>query len=283
VTGAAVAIFSLRGGVVRTSALVKRLASAILLLPLFVLLTLRGPAMLFHVLVVLVAAAAAGELARMFERAGRPHAGWLAVGLAVAMSGSFLAPGAPPVVLALGVMVALGASVANRTGPSIDPAASALLALAWIGWLVGHAILLRALPGGGALVLFLVGVTWFGETAAYAVGSMIGRRKLAPVISPKKTVEGAVAQVVASVVAALVLAPWLVPGWSLAVAAGVGLVLGVVGQIGDLAESVIKRSLGTKDTGGLIPGHGGMLDRIDSLLFNAPVLYQLIAFTGAPA
>jgi phosphatidate cytidylyltransferase len=132
-------------------------------------------------------------------------------------------------------------------------------------------------------VLFLVGVTWFGETAAYAVGSMIGRRKLAPVISPKKTVEGAVAQVVASVVAALVLAPWLVPGWSLAVAAGVGLVLGVVGQIGDLAESVIKRSLGTKDTGGLIPGHGGMLDRIDSLLFNAPVLYQLIAFTGAPA
>lgn len=267
----------------RTSALVKRLASAILLLPLFVLLTLLGPASLFHVLVVLVAGTAAAELVRMFERAGHPHAGWLAVGLAVVMSASFVVPGAPVVVLGLGVIVALLASVVNRAGPSIEPAGSALLALTWIGWLIGHAILLRELPGGGPLVLMLVGVTWFGETAAYAVGSTIGRRKLAPVISPKKTVEGALAQVAASVIAALVLAPWLAPGWSLAAAAGVGLVLGIAGQIGDLSESVVKRSFGTKDTGGLIPGHGGMLDRIDSLLFNAPILYQLISFTGAPA
>jgi phosphatidate cytidylyltransferase len=122
-------------------------------------------------------------------------------------------------------------------------------------------------------VLFLVGVTWAGESAAYLVGSSIGRHRLAPILSPRKTVEGAIAQVIISVAAAMALGYWLLPACGLMGAAGAGAVLGVIGQVGDLAESAIKRSIGTKDTGDLIPGHGGMLDRIDSLLFNAPALY----------
>jgi phosphatidate cytidylyltransferase len=139
--------------------------------------------------------------------------------------------------------------------------------------LLGYAIWLHGGASGPQLVLFLVGVTWAGESAAYLVGSSLGRHRLAPILSPRKTVEGAAAQVIVSVAAALLLSAWLLPGCSLVGAAGAGIVLGVIGQIGDLVESAIKRSIGTKDTGGLIPGHGGMLDRIDSLLFNAPALY----------
>jgi phosphatidate cytidylyltransferase len=153
----------------------------------------------------------------------------------------------------------------------------------YVNWLLGHAILLHALPAGASLVLFLVGVTWVGETVAYVVGSTVGRRRLAPVISPRKTVEGAAAQLIASVAAGVLLAAWLLPGCPVPWALGAGGLLGVVGQVGDLAESVIKRSVSLKDTGALIPGHGGVLDRIDSLLFNAPLLYVYAITTGCAA
>lgn len=157
----------------------------------------------------------------------------------------------------------------------------AFLALIYVGWLLGYAVLLRGRPDGAAVVLFLVGVTWAGESAAYCVGSLVGRHPLAPVISPKKTIEGAAAQVLASVVAAALLGHWLVPDWTLGRLVAAGGVLGVTGQVGDLAESVMKRSLRVKDTGGLIPGHGGMLDRIDGLLINAPVLVYFARWTGS--
>jgi phosphatidate cytidylyltransferase len=105
---------------------------------------------------------------------------------------------------------------------------------------------------------------------------------LAPAISPNKTVEGAAAQIAASLLGALVLAAWLLPEWSFARTLGAGLLLGIVGQVGDLAESVIKRSVGVKDTGDLIPGHGGLLDRVDGLLMNVPALYYYAAL-GATA
>jgi len=158
-----------------------------------------------------------------------------------------------------------------------------LLGLLYVSWFLGHALLLRHLADGAGLVLVLVSVTWVGETAAYAVGSWLGRHKLVPAISPGKTVEGALAQLVASIVAAVVFGPgWLLPSWTMGFAAGAGAILGVVGQLGDLAESAIKRSVGVKDAGGLIPGHGGVLDRIDGLLFNVPALYYYVRLgTGA--
>ena len=124
----------------------------------------------------------------------------------------------------------------------------------------------------------MLAVTWSGETAAYFAGRRFGRRPLAPRVSPGKTVEGGVAQVIASVAVALAGAP-LVPLLPRE-AAAIGLLLGVVGQVGDLSESFLKRSAGAKDAGHLIPGHGGLLDRLDSLLFNVPALYYWLYFAG---
>jgi phosphatidate cytidylyltransferase len=274
---------SVRGDAVPRSALAKRLGSAIVLIPVVIWLTLAAPAALFHAVVIAMATAATWELGRMFERAGRATHRWLGPALAAGVTASFLLPGGPVVALAVAVVVVLSAPLWRNEAPSTERATTTLLAVTYIGWLLGHGILLRELPGGGGIVLVLLGVTWVGESAAYFVGSTIGRRKLAPVVSPNKTVEGAVAQVITSVIGAMLLAAWLAPGWSATQAAAAGVVVGVIGQVGDLSESVIKRSVGTKDTGGLIPGHGGVLDRLDSLLFNVPALYYLVVITGGRA
>lgn len=287
---AGAASFFFRGDAVSTSGLWRRVASALVLIPLVAWLTLAGPAPVFHALVIAMAAAAAWELGRMFERAGRATHRWLDPTLAALVVASFLVPGgavvalsAPAAVLTVTVLVTLSAPLWRRTAPTTEAATTTLLSVAYVGWLLGHAILVRELPRGGALVLLLLCVTWAGESAAYFVGSAMGRRKLAPLVSPNKTVEGAVAQIVASIAATLVLRLWLAPEWPVLLAVGAGLALGLVGQIGDLAESVIKRSLGTKDTGGLIPGHGGVLDRLDSLLFNVPTFYYLVVLGGGRA
>jgi len=266
----------------------KRIASSIVLIPVFVWVTSGAPAWVFQLLVVAASAVACRELARMFERTGRPIATWLTVGVGAALTASFatsLYTGlgidghaarwmpTPELALLVGVGLICSAPLWSSGRPLVESTANTLFGAIYIGWLLGYAIWLQGRADGPQLVLFLVGVTWAGESAAYLVGSSVGRHRLAPVLSPGKTVEGAVAQVIVSIAAALALGFWLLPACGLLGAAGAGVVLGVVGQVGDLAESAIKRSIGTKDTGDLIPGHGGMLDRIDSLLFNAPALY----------
>lgn len=266
-----------------TAAVLKRIASAVVLVPLLVGVVTLGPPWLFDLLVVVVAALASRELAGMFTRAGRPLSPGLPVAGAAAVTASFATPGGPVPVLTLAVLAVLSAAVWRAGPPAVEPVAATLLALTYVGWLLGHALTLRRLPGGAMMVVFVLGVTWVGETAAYAVGSALGRRPLAPRISPRKTLEGAVAQVAASVTTAALLGAWLLPGWGLGRALGAGLLLGFVGQAGDLAESVMKRSLGTKDAGGLIPGHGGLLDRLDGLLFNVPALVYYVRMTGGVA
>jgi phosphatidate cytidylyltransferase len=261
--------------------MLKRVVSAAVLLPLFVLLLVAAPAPLFGALVLGVSAAAAWELGRMFTRAGRAAYPGLGVAAAFAVTLSFAVPGAPVIVLSAVVMLALSTPVWLGAAPSVEPVAATLLAAVYVGWSLGHALLLRGLAEGAWLVLFLVGVTWAGESAAYLVGSAIGRHPLAPVISPAKTIEGAGAQLVVSVLSALLLGRWLLPAWPAAFVAVAGAVLGTIGQLGDLAESFVKRSLGAKDTGALIPGHGGLLDRIDGLLFNAPSFYYCVKLWGA--
>ena len=284
---AAVASAGLLVGGARGPALLKRVASAVVLLPVLVLIVVKAPEWAFDAVVVLASAAALWELTRMLGQAGRPVYRRLGVAAGVAVTAAFAASQMvdPLMVPVAAVTVAAGlilaASLWQPGPPSLEPVANTLLAVIYVGWLLGHGILLHhASPRGDELVLFVLGVTWVGETAAYIVGSTLGRHPLAPTISPRKTLEGAAAQVVASLGTAAVLGAWLLPGCGGAVAILAGGVLGVVGQAGDLAESVLKRSVGTKDTGGLIPGHGGVLDRIDSLLFNLPAFYYLGMLAG---
>lgn len=121
------------------------------------------------------------------------------------------------------------------------------------------------------LVFLLLAIVWLGDTAAYYVGSRFGRRKLAPVVSPKKTWEGAAACLVTALVATALWSAWRLGrmDWGLLAVAAV---TSVAAQVGDLVESMIKRGAGVKDSGHVLPGHGGVLDRLDALLFAAPVL-----------
>ncbi len=293
-----VASVTIRGAVAGVPPAWRRVTSAVVLVPLFVWVTTSDVAWIFQATVVAASFLACRELARMFERTGRPIDTWLCVGVGTALTASFAtslyaATGfagralrwtpTPELVLTLGATLIFSAPLWTAGRPVVESTGNTLFGAVYVGWLLGYAIWLHGRVDGPGLVLFLVGVTWTGESAAYLVGSTVGRHRIAPVLSPRKTVEGSIAQIAVSIGAALALGLWLVPGCSAAGAAGAGAVLGVVGQVGDLAESAIKRSVGTKDTGSLIPGHGGMLDRVDSLLFNAPALYFYSLYTWCRA
>ncbi|HEY5649452.1 MAG TPA: phosphatidate cytidylyltransferase [Nitrospiria bacterium] len=153
-----------------------------------------------------------------------------------------------------------------------------LLGVMYVGWLLSHLVLLREFPGGENIILFLFLVNWTGDSGAYYVGKGLGRNKLAPRISPNKTIEGAFGGVAASLAAAWLGQSLLLPFLSLNDVVILGLAMGVLGILGDLTESVFKRSAGVKDSGGLIPAHGGILDKLDGLIFNAPVLYYYFSW-----
>lgn len=258
----------------------RRVLTAAVGIPLFVVIVVAAPRWAFTLLAVVLSGVAAWELLRMFERADRHVYGGLGVVATVAVTASFATPGMTAIVFTVAVAAAISAPIWVDAVPAVDPVATTLLAITYIGWLLGHGVLLAGLPDGPQLVLFLVFTTWAGETAALVIGSLLGRHPLAPVISPRKTVEGAVGQLVVSVLAGAALGAWLLPAWSMPTALLAGAVMGVGGQVGDLGESAIKRSLGAKDTGGLIPGHGGVLDRLDGLLFNAPALVYYASWVG---
>ena len=164
-------------------------------------------------------------------------------------------------------------------------------AITWLGALylgfgLGFQLKLFMLQGtlpktGSRLLLALFIITWFGDSAAYFVGSYFGKHKLAPKISPKKSWEGALGNIGGNLLGALLMKATVCTEWSAVDVVALALLLGVVGQLGDLVESTWKRSAGVKDSnaGGVaIPGHGGMLDRVDSLVFAAPVLYAYVHF-----
>jgi phosphatidate cytidylyltransferase len=150
-----------------------------------------------------------------------------------------------------------------------------VLSILYLGMTGAYLIRLRLdFPEGGRLVFFLLIVVWANDAGAYYTGRALGRTKLSPRVSPKKTVEGLVGGLVTCLVAAWLLKVFLIPEFPLHHALAAGLMLGVAGVIGDLVESVWKRSAHIKDSGSLIPGHGGFLDRVDSVFFNAPILYS---------
>jgi phosphatidate cytidylyltransferase len=171
------------------------------------------------------------------------------------------------------IPVAFGLTLAQPR-PSVGGMAITLLGIYWIGFAFAAAVLLRALPhGGGVVVAVLVG-TFLGDTGAYLGGRMIGRRPLAPSISPNKTVEGLLIGMVCAVLGVWIVSlyeEWLPATHALVLGVGVAL----AAPVGDLFESFLKREAGTKDTGRLFGAHGGALDRLDAVLFTAVVGYYI--------
>jgi phosphatidate cytidylyltransferase len=151
----------------------------------------------------------------------------------------------------------------------------------YIGWLLSHFVALRGLESGRDWVLFALFVTFASDSAAYFIGRAWGRHPLAPDISPKKTLEGAIGGVIGAIIASLLLVMLLDLPIGYGAAILLAIAVSVFGQIGDLFESLFKRNMGVKDSGNTIPGHGGFLDRMDSVVFAGVVVYYyVILFIG---
>jgi phosphatidate cytidylyltransferase len=193
-------------------------------------------------------------------------------------------PGLVPVPPVPAITVAIAAAALSRAramSTSVPAAAATLFAAAYVGALGGTMAALRVLEpasDGAWRVTLLLAIVMTSDTFAYFTGSAFGRHKLAPLVSPGKTVEGLAGGLVGGVVAALVVRQFGLPQLPLMAAIGLGIVVSAFGVAGDLVESLIKRWSGVKDSGRLFPGHGGMLDRLDSLLFGAPVLYYYFLY-----
>lgn len=260
------------------SALKLRVLSALALVPLALLLVVLG-GWSFAALVALVVVLMAFEWARLSAaRFGRWHgrlAGAVAL-LAGLFATALTVVGRPLEAVgcvALGIVLAGAiALVAGTRGA----AGWASLGVGLVGLPAVALIWLRAIPEQGpSLLLWLLIVVWTTDTAAYFVGRRFGGPRLAPVISPGKTWSGLGGGIVGAAVASVVTA-WVIGSERLVQAAGLGALFALLAQLGDLLESALKRRAGVKDSGALIPGHGGIFDRIDGLLLTAPALALLL-------
>jgi phosphatidate cytidylyltransferase len=183
-----------------------------------------------------------------------------------------------PIAILLLVMINLALVALASARPSADTLTKVptnLMALIYVGLPLGTLAWIRVYLGPAALT-WLIAVIALSDSAQYYTGRAFGRRKLAPLVSPGKTVEGGVGGLVIAAVAGGALARWAMPNLSLGVAVALALIIALFGMAGDLFESLLKRSARVKDSSGLIPGHGGVLDRIDAYLFAAPVFYAYV-------
>jgi phosphatidate cytidylyltransferase len=179
--------------------------------------------------------------------------------------------------LGLSAVVLAGATAGRQSGEALHDAAASAFAPLYIGLPLGLLAATRWTLGREAALLLILSVA-ISDTAQYYSGRLFGRHLLAPVVSPKKTVEGALGGFVGGVVALGVIGHWWLPYIALPWRIGLGLALVAAGIVGDLFESLLKRSVGVKDASTAIPGHGGVLDRIDALLFAAPVFYVFVRY-----
>ncbi|MDY0093942.1 MAG: phosphatidate cytidylyltransferase [Candidatus Vecturithrix sp.] len=200
--------------------------------------------------------------------------GWL-FSLSALVSSSFPVLSLTNFTLTLSVLAVFLYALLLRQSLSecISALAITMFGICYVVWLFNHLTFLRALPHGKHFVFYLLLIIWSGDTGAYYTGSFFGKHKLAPVISPKKTLEGALGGTAASVIASLIAKLTFLPLLSYTHALVLALLMAVIAQLGDLCESMLKRSANVKDSGTLLPGHGGILDRVDGVMFAAPVLY----------
>jgi len=256
----------------------KRILTALVMIPVFGWIILFAPFDLFRAALAIVGALAYYEyhqLARGVGANGAKRAAWLGAWPGMAAGAVLLYAPDPASTLILIAVAAMALSLRSSDLKDALPSAAALaLGVLYVFGAWRAAMELRLISAHWLMLAFLL--SWVGDTFAYYTGRAIGRHKLAPRVSPAKTWEGSTGSVVGSMLAGLVYAHYLIPQATLTqvlVASAVG---NVAGQIGDLCESLLKRDLRLKDMGTLLPGHGGVLDRVDALLFVLPATYYLV-------
>jgi phosphatidate cytidylyltransferase len=244
-----------------------RETTALIAAPAAIWITGWGPPWLFNATVALIAVLAMYEFLALGKAKGYDVPTVLCIAIMLIIMAAFIIE---ELSVELGMFAALLIIPASYvvTKKSLENAlpssAIAVLATTYVGMLSGSLIRLHNdFPEGYKLVFFLLLVVWMGDTGAYYVGKQFGKHKLSPRISPKKTIEGLIGGISFT----------FFPKFPLLHAIIAGILLSIAGVIGDLAESMWKRSAAVKDSGTLIPGHGGFLDRFDSILFTAPILY----------
>jgi len=294
--------------------LLKRIATAVVLIPVVLVLILRAPVPVLAAVAGIVALLTIHEFLKLTESYGVQPMGWptyvftglffVLLGISGESEAALLSTGKFLVVLAFAAAIApfvfLTRAMRGEDLRSGYPAAAAsVFAFTYIALPMAMLVQLRQQWAGAFYLLYLLLVVWAGDIFAYFVGKSIGRHLMSSRISPKKTWEGAVASVAASVAVGCALFYYALPISSFLLRVGLmerrdglfgleqpamgpvialTIVLNVAAQLGDLVESLIKRGAGVKDSGAILPGHGGMLDRIDAMLFAAPVLWYFAAW-----
>lgn len=261
----------------------RRIYTVLILAPLLYAVIRYLPPLVFSGVVVLAGALALFEFYRLcFHDRSQP---WL-IGIGLAGFAAVIFGTHRPDLIVPSLLVTLIAIISvplfSRAPleQSLRDGAMTLFGVLYLGLTLGPLSMTRLLPQGEWLIFFLLLVTWAADTGAYYVGTLYGRHRLAPLISPKKTYEGLVGGLIASIIAAYAVRWWFLPELSGLDCLVLGSLLAITGLWGDLTESVMKRSAGIKDSGGILPGHGGMLDRLDSLLFTAPAFYYYVTMVS---
>ena len=266
----------------------KRILTAAVFVPLLIFIIGFTPPLFFTLLVAFATFLALEEFFRLANMSGiEVHRLWGHL-FALLLIASFhlCSSNQSAAFLLLGLsgifFLSLGTRKSQRLHQIFPGSSTTLLGLAYVPTTLGLLVVVRSSPSlgndGHRWILFLLLVVWFGDTGAYYVGRAWGKHPLAPLISPKKTVEGAMGGILGNTVAAFLGNKMFLPAAPVVQLLLLSWVLGVVSQVGDLAESALKRAAGVKDSSNLLPGHGGMLDRIDGLLFAAPVLFCYTKF-----
>jgi phosphatidate cytidylyltransferase len=261
----------------------KRWLTALLAIPILLLVIFKGGPLLFAFLITTVVIVSLWEYFRLVYRNHEPPVSYVfsawgylfgVLIIAAAYFQLFLA-----VCLLLAIhLIGVGYLAILRFGKSTDTiivAAKQILGITYIPLFLSFLVLIYNNQQGPFWVFFLVWVIGWGDTGALYIGTFTGRHKLCPAVSPKKTIEGAVGGLVTSLISAWIFKLLFFNDLPLISCLMFALIVAIVGQIGDLFASLFKRSSGVKDSGKLLPGHGGLLDRIDALLLAAPIAYLL--------
>lgn len=263
-----------------------RLATAVVLVPVLYLLLRTFSPFLFFIFAAAVILRVQYEFYLLFYRERAQGPVYVGLGFGFLLSCAFYrqdlfsGPAAVPfhlvfVALLMGVLL-FHLFFFRDIKTTLADAAVSFLGVAYISGCLSYLILIRLMTEGSFLIIFLLFVIWAGDAGAYYVGRSIGRRKLYPEVSPNKTVEGAVGGLIGSFIGGAVAKFAFVPFFSWGDLLVLSLLLGSFGQLGDLTESMLKRSAGVKDSSGLIPAHGGLMDKLDSVAFAAPLFYYYL-------